>query len=432
MNESSLSRSGKKYSRDFMLVYNDMETLKPLNYNFLLNLAVNVLNLDGSERENLVGTLWTKQFIDLLVSFIVRKDKYWMIMLISIGNSIAVPIEKIPFILLENKSFVEFISKLLSCEDPDAHAPMETGRSAQECAAWILTNIIQSREGTVLPQLFPFIPVLLHCCHTSEEPGLSIPCFRGLCSIFNNKETQRQFPEEYISFRELVLTSNLLPVLLEEYQFGLEGKAVPGTSFYPNAFDRALTVQYLSSVDEFQDRLIDCKIIELLLKSLVISYARTEKETFLLWSRAIKSLHNLMRSFRRKQNYYLLFTSQEMIGCLSNIATGRHAENSEENSDLSSLSFSGKSNKARMTPIIMQIPMKTRFLATDMVIALGMKWDIQRLFWIVQRKPQPMNCYLRRLPAELLRVILKWLVLLGGFFEKDRFLVQEVRLGYKR
>merc|ERR1712226_1509466 len=61
------------------------------------------------------------------------------------------------------------------------------------------------------------------------------------------------------------------------------------------------------------------------------------------------------------------------------------------------------------------LPMRTKVLAADAAIALGIRWDIERLMWCAALKGSRSSCLLSTLPVQLIRPILARVML----FEAD-------------
>ncbi len=63
------------------------------------------------------------------------------------------------------------------------------------------------------------------------------------------------------------------------------------------------------------------------------------------------------------------------------------------------------------------LPLQVRKTASRVVMSLGIKWEIQRVLWIAVSKPQEHSCVISKLPVELIRSIMMWIVLLGGLHD---------------
>lgn len=393
--QSNLSPQGEKYHKVFIQVSEHLKAGSAINANICSQFTFDIIKLDGKNRRMLTHEIWTLEFLDLIVNRIERRDTSWTCLLVAFGNATATPFPEIANRFTNNQRLIEIISNLFIATDPQAYQSTELGDSAQSCAAWIIVNIFQSEEGKI-PTLF--LPLLPHFIFHAKSGGLmSTQCFRCLSAIFSVEQYRKEYADEYTQFAEMVLHGTFVGNIFMEYNYGLRRACIPGTSFYPDAYDRALTCQYLIANKSFQAHLVHAKVVPLLTRSICMSYAGSDEETLLLWSRAVKALHILTRTAQ----YHSFLLDDALIINLARVATGRTTDHQET---ITVLQF----------PQQVSLSLNTRKLAADMAIGLGMNWEILRLFWIVQKKPQPSNCYLAKLPHETIREILKWFVLLGG------------------
>jgi hypothetical protein len=403
----SLSPAGERYHKVFVQFSDSLKAGRTIDGRVCSNFAFDVIKLDGISRRILTHEIWTYEFLDLIINRIERKEACWTCLLSSIGNATATPFPQVVTRFVSNGRFIELISNFFTGIDTDAQVGAEVGCTAQKCASWIIANIFQTEEGKVPTAFLPLVPhfVLL----MKSGSAMSTQSFRCLSAIFSVEQYRKDYADEYSVFSDLVLQGNFVESLFMEYSCGLRRDRVPGTSFFPDAYDRALTCQYLITNKSFQAFLVQSKVVPLLTSSICISYAGSDEETLLLWSRAVKSLHILTRTAQ----YHSFLLDDSLIINLASVAAGRYSADSTE-----------KTASLQLPQV--RLPLTTRKLAADMALGLGMKWEILRLFWIAQKKPQPKDCYLARLPVETIREILKWFVLLGGLSDAVASMIANV------
>lgn len=352
----------------------------------LNNLAFKILRLPGELREREGDLIFSEEFFQLALSYISKRKIFWTAVLVALGNMTHNP--KIVPRLIRASTFQTVLLPLLMGNDIIV---TETAATTQECAAWIIVNILQCYEGTVPHQFFVFIPLLISQAQREENDQLTMRSFRALCAIFSNEYVRKSFPDNYAAFRPLMSVPHLLESLLLEYRCGLENKAVPGTAFYPHAHDRALTVQMLTNWDEGRDAMVGQGAVELLALSLQHTFVGFERGSQMLWSRAIRALHNIALS---KKHHRCLQIKELIDGLL--VAAG------------------GGGGGAPL------VSWADRRLAATAVASLGVLWEKERLLWIAHIKPQDIIlCPLRKLPAVLIRHVMMWLILFGVLEEDE-------------
>lgn len=283
---------------------------------------------------------------------------------------------------------------------------------------------------------------------------LSFRSFRCLCALFSIPSNRMIYSKEYSFFLEILQihspsSSNpFLSLLFHEFSVGLEGKRLPGTSYYPEPFIRALTVLYLTKFQIGREALIKNSFQALLVKSLTLKYHQSEKETSILWSRAIKAIHNLVSATnpimtgmtegtrltvrdhqQEEEKYHQDLLAYPMIQGLIPLAGQRYGNTYSSSSGEEEEEESTKTGN-------FCLPFKIRRLAADAAIALRLEWKIERLFWIALKKKQNPNCYISKLPYELIRMIMMWVLLLDAYDmdegESLSYHMKEITLGYKQ
>lgn len=392
----------------------ELENGEEITYEYIESLAFNVLNLDGDNEQIFISSLWTEDFIKMIVHRIDAYDPHWSLLLVAIGNTVASPCPILMKRMVKNSVLLELLNQFLCGNITQSKSVTEIEKTVQDCAAWIISSFVQCIENEIPDECLSFVPgLLMHLTNVnpdSPNKQLFTPCFRSLCAIFSVAANRKLYPNEYSSFSNIVKDHTLLLSLREELDCGLLGKPLPRTTYYPDAFNRLLTVQYLAENPEFRRVLVEMNFLPLLIASLTTIFEKSQNETFLLWSRAVRSLHKIVSS----KEYYSLLNNPVLKNNLAALAVGRYLEIST-------------------FPILQLIsyPMKMRRQSADMIVTLGMKWEIQRLFWIGIVKPQSKLCFLRNLPKELIRRIMIWFALLGGFYDPNNCSLGVVRLGYK-
>jgi hypothetical protein len=424
----SLTNNGRLYLNTVKQLIYEIER-EDVEYSTVYDIAGGVLNLDGDERDFLLDVLWTVAFIKFLCLYILNRKEFWPAIFIAMGNSIAYPYQPLIDRLLNSELFMQIIVGLLSSTDTNRDI-----QTSQITAASTVCKFIQSDKGDIPPQVLPLIPHLLTLASRTglKRAGADIPSYRSLCAIFAQLKYRQLYPKEFECFLDISRTTRVIPTLFAEFDYGLEGRMVPGTSFYPISYNYALTLQWISSIPELQLLLLDHRIVPLLTKSLSIQFSRSERETPLLWSRSVKTLHNLTKN----KQFHSILLQDEMIGILTNVASRPISSFFQQQQNHNSLSPSKPSSSSTSySPISSSsssaCSMRIRHLAADIVIALGIRWDVQRLFWIAQMKSQQKDCHLQRLPSELIRMILKWLVILGGVNDSKTQELTTVTMGFK-
>ncbi len=365
------------------------------------------------ERNNIRGIIWTDEFITLSCHYILQYQPNWSTLLIAIGNMTASSsIKQIP--IYRNSSFLNMIQTFLK-EFNEAEAallsPEEAENTPSSNAAWIVANIVQSSDGDIPTELLTFTPVLLHLLATI--PTIPIPieenkigdilikyqlhlrCFRALSGIFSLPFTQTNQLQEFYAFRSFINNHPFfIYAVLYEYQLGLNSKSLPNLDVYPDAYHRSLTILYLTRIPGCQHLLLQQNVIPLLTNSLHTVYRESNQQTSYLWKRSIRSLYHLLISSRESR---LLMRRDENIESVLWTASWE-----EEKLRLKILNFEDRRIAAEIASFL-------RFPEF---------WEIERLLWITQRKKQPINCYIKHLPEELIPMILKWIILFQSTSEK--------------
>ncbi len=399
--------------------------------------------LTDDEKMIVRRTVWTSQFLELVVQYIRGKKENWKVLYVAIGNTTAFAVLDVIERVLESNSLLDLLFQHVNANsiththlideslfnDPleIALAHLEQENDEKTIATWIIANLVQSMDGNISDKIYRFIPPLsqiitkfLNVSNISLSKSLSeqeltvlfsdkqteFRSFRALAGLFSIRMTRLNFPLEYNDFIQQIQQFPLLiRSILYEYSLGLDGIVIPGTQFYPDAYQRALTISFLTKIPECQEILLDNHVISLLTRSLWTKYLDSDLQTSLLWKRSLNSLYNLSFSCRER---HALFRQDEDIDGLLWVAGW--------NKDKDQL-----------------ISWTDRQIAAEVGSILHLKevWEIERLFWITQRKKQKDCCFLVLLPEALIKVIMKWLILFSSSDEQSGR-VREIYNGYNK
>merc|ERR1712187_153150 len=180
--------------------------------------------------------------------------------------------------------------------------------------------------------------------------------------------------------------------LLNEYSAALQGKPAAGTSFYPEADDRALTVMRIAYSSVGRASLITSGVVPLLAKSLHHEMVGDPIATARLWTSAVQTIHLLAT----KTHHAVLQENYEITSGLLAIAAGRQPSTKNEYDEVPAAG----------------VGQNVRHLAADAAVALGARWDVERQLWLGVLKSQSEDrCPLALLPTPLIRNIVKWVIL---------------------
>lgn len=443
-----ISSDGRSYVRARNAIYEKLllREVGPLDRKSCDILAYGILELSDMEKDILHARLWTPEFIELVMDVIESKTLHWDFLLASIGNFTS-DVENVIIPFMNCPTFIAFIKKHIFDKKGDPTTSRHFGCSLQTYVSWLITHIVSNIDISFLSREFlDLIPALLyHMEFATDSRPLSTrsSCFRALAHIFSISSNRTARNSEFQKFVNLVLTpdSPFIPSLLIEFHCGLVSEPVEGTLSYPSGYDRAFAFLSLVEIEEFRGLLLaDTGLINSLVEGLFIFYSESEKETILLWS---VLLHLFQRVFQLDKSRFLQYFQpnnpnrrtllRRLHRTLRSLATGRQdAELMVPRLfPIKNYSILAGTSKAKFLN-----RQRIRWLAVDILIGSDLEWEIYRLLWIGQRKctGTQHNCYLERLPSELIRMIMRWVLYLGANnIDKhdDTIEMNEIHFGYK-
>lgn len=253
------------------------------------------------------------------------------------------------------------------------------GLDVSDVALWCalsLSNVAHA-SAIVANGLKPLIPSFvarlegsdLEAKWGSKQVELRQMAFRALCALA---------PPAHAALERL---HPHVDDLVGEYAVALAGGQTPGLGMLPHADTRAQTVLLLAKVPSHRAALVAAGALPLLARSLTAEVPGNVAATQRLWSHAVHALHFIATT--RDHHDALLSTTDVVPGLLS--VAGRVDPRPEA---------------------------ATRALAADAAVALGARWDCERLLWLaVLKNCVEDGCLLATIPAALVRVVMKWVVL---------------------
>ena len=443
--------------------YTDVELFEFLAYEILL--------LTEYEREIVHCRLWTREFIGALLEYFQNAWLYWDYLWLTLGN-ITCAGESIITPLSSHPLFLSILKSILGETDP--FLPIRRTsviiNSFDNSTSWLICNIFQARLSTLPAEYYQLIPYLVKHIQTSNNftpLNVTVTHFRSLSAIFTIESVRRSYASEYKIFSELVCSkqSGFFATLFTELECGIYGSTVVNTFLYPVGYDRVLTVYYLTEIDYIRDEIISMHepLHALLIDALYISYVDSSKESILSWSMIFAIFKILFQKNFQQFSSILLKRSYHQRNLqpdsqwnqkqpstyyrflhrvLRRFAIGREREDPQLLEALESSSFlQQKNEKALLLPnendqSFMNRQFlnygRLRWMAADLMMISGMEWEIYRLLWIGQRKPyapsSSSSCSssvdgvdrvesysnLAMLPSEMIRLIMRWFLFLGG------------------
>ena len=264
---------------------------------------------------------------------------------------------------------------LIELAQSDESVRMPTGTPLRSTAVWIASNLATGVSETAKERLRPIADVLSRKLTILRKDVLSVPdcrpsqeyvkTFRTLCCLLPGSDDRLHADPHVVKW------------ILEEYNVGLEGKPIPGENLYPDPEERAQTLAQLCTDVRGLDAIVEHGGLEVLVKSLGMRDSHDVKSTSLLWERAVRCIHLLVSSSEHRQALQLC---GDAVRNLQSVC-------SRSRSDI-------------------QVSSVTRKFAVDAVIALSLRWDVERLLWLGLEKNDPTACPLARLSHSLMRTIM--------------------------
>lgn len=345
----------------------------------ILTLAFELVAVPNPARRAIAEAAFDANLLRTVISAIAYRRTQWPDMLVVVGN-----------VVTETKSLINAsvaaglvpcLLPLLEKADDGWSTLCPTGGNTLFAALWCIANIAAEDHWTsdtefevvlgpvrgVLRARMRELPV------DATAPSQMYMCaFRALCTI-PPASAGDEVAHDTAELRRAV------PWLLAELSAALERKHAPGTKgFFPDAYVRLRVVAKLASTVEGRNVLVDGGILPLLAASLASEHHGNSSGTRKQWTHAVEALQALA-------NAGVNVGDEALCGLLA-IASGR-------------------GNLTR----------RVRVLAADAAIALGAKWEKERLLWLAVAKGDGAACPLSKLPPELIRAVMVWVML----FEAD-------------
>jgi len=322
-------------------------------------------------RTGIVRAVFTVQFMRLLVQRISARCELWQVLLVALWNGPSVEGGLLVQDLID-VGIVDVLLPIAQKRTDDWHVRGPSGSCAFDVSLGLFATMADRGGDSIATQLQDILPVMCECMRELpmdvDEPTLSyMLSFRTVCIL-------APVGHSYISDEE-----RALPWLLIELECGLNHEATPDGNLLPDAWARLATITRIARDVRGRAALVRAGVVSLLGRA-VASAHEEEKNTSLQWCNAVEALH-LFATTRDHHNE--IVSCRAAVDGLLAIAGGRG-----------------------------DLPMRTKFLAADAAIALGVRWDIERLMWSAALKGDGRHCPLATLPVQLIRPILAWVMLL--------------------
>jgi len=265
-----------------------------------------------------------------------------------------------------------------------------TGWNMCDTALWIAANLAYyahsgEDDGVIANHLLHLVPGLqerlgdLGPVPARQQPTQQyMRAFRALCALVPSSDAA------------LVRESRAYPWLLTELRCGLSREPVPGDTLYPDAFDRCYTVARIAQGSVGRGQLVAAGAVPLLASALEISIDGMHERSRQQWQHATEALH----AFATTSDHRAAIEScRPAVDGLLAVAAGQG-----------------------------DLPLRYRRLAADAVIALRQCWDTERVLWCAVYdkawasgwQDEPGRPPVTKLPAEVVRPIIAWAMLLNA------------------
>lgn len=341
----------------------------------LQTLAFEPLQLRDQLRFPTLDQLLSPEFVTLSLSHIGRRGSNWEYLLVMLGNmSSTGPVEGEALVLDRLVEADDLVPLLLELAQTCETANMPTGTPVRSTAVWIAANLASGVSKAAKQRLYPMADVLLNRLSILRKeidgpdcrpPQEYMKTFRTLCCLLPGSDARLHADPCVVKW------------LLEEYTVALEGKSIPGSNLYPDPEDRAQTLAQLCTDDWGLNAVVEYGGLGVLVKSLGMRHNKGVERTGLLWERAVRCIHLLASSVEHREALQLC---GEAVKNLQSVCSQSRSE--------------------------IQVSARTRKLAVDAVIALSLRWDVERLLWLGLERNDPVSCPLARLSHSMMRTIM--------------------------
>lgn len=379
-------------------------------------LAFDMLSMPDPPRTAITRAAFTPALLRRCVEAVQARENPpigWQTLLVALGNNPSQSGAELAHDLVAAGAVPMLLSLLDKGAGWKTHCP--TGSNALDTALWLTANLagplgLAQNELSALAPLVPSLRArLAELPRDADTPTQAyMRAFRALVAL--------------VPASALAEEARAYPWLLRELRCAIERKPIPDGSLYPDAFDRLYSVVRVAATPDGRAALVATGALPLLAQSLVSAHAGNTDRTLLQWRFAVEALHAFATSrdhYEQVRSYALPRTGRSYALPWSVIGrAGPHAPTTGE------LLAAVSGRRA--------LPLETRRLAADAAIALRARWPAERVLWLaVLKNGTPAGdgnsdgdgdgggdgdgdaaCHLSRLPSELVRRVLAWMMLL--------------------
>jgi hypothetical protein len=460
MNDDSVTQNGRIYLSSYQEMHLALENgLIPDKQSFEV-LAHVILKLNEKEMKLIIPEVWQPDFIHLVSSYISEAKQFWAYLLIGISRLFGEKVSEHGANRLANhNSFIRMLkNSIVRLPNVSLRLNRTVSYPLPTICSWVIDGILSYADPSVVPaELEEFIPVLINQIYKQAVYSpLSewMTSFRCLAALFNNPVTKEKFPFLYGRFIERLLDfgENNFDSLLAEYRHGLVSsritnfscsfKAIRGISTVLTLTEFSIMRQLFCSRHFFLSEIID---------GFYVYYPEAPERTLQFWSLLLVFFSRLIETektllfitLKQRQQTGDLF--QKLRKALRMIVTRRYLVDGNQSSATITQNppvFSptlslpcpfwmnrflqpwGMDNNRNSELIIPGKKMHS--LALRMLMTGGFEWETFRLLWIGKLKCSVSadGCYWEKLPDEIIRSIMKWIVVLGATTSDSAFEAQ--------
>lgn len=414
-----------KYARHALAIASPSAGGSPPTETSYYVLAFDILRLRDELRAFVLEVVWTPDLASAVLAEISRRSRFWTLALVSLGNSSATCDARFCLRILAAAVPKEaevgggillapYLASILSdCPQECSQPCSGTGTPVGDSILWVFANLATQGGAEKMRELAPVLVDIIHTdaassATLSSASQMTMRSFRALVAILSADKGWWQEPSEeegshVFDVVHAILTKypGIMGSLVEEYKCGLEGRALAGKNFLPDAHDRAMTCSQLSMSHRGRAVLHQFNVTPLLVRSIHAKSQRGMATSSRLWAHSVQAIHRFTLSLDGRR---LLVNSvgeglESLRRGLLDIATGREDVHAH-------LAYS------------------TRSLAADACVAIGARWKLERLMWLAclkGRGGEEMSsgasnepvCPFNHRHIDLIRPILKFVILLS-------------------